>query len=189
MQLAAVDSRGFECLTRRHAGRSAMEEQWFDRVAKCLGQRGGSRRWALQMVGAALTGAGLPAVLPETGAAGARKRCRRKGGRYLSMGTCHCAPTCGDRDPLPDDFHCRSDACYCFQTLEKTGFCAWIAGSITQAGCNSTSECKEPGTRCVMTGFPSDCRACPAVTCDTGEACVDGFCRDTHCMFPCPEGG
>jgi hypothetical protein len=161
-----------------------MEEQWFDRIAKRLGQRGGSRRWALQLAGAVLAGAGLAALLPETGAAGAKKRCRRKGGLYMSHGTCQCAPTCVGNDPTK--FHCRSDACNCYQTLEGDGFCASIAGSYTEPGCNSTSECKDAGKRCVPVLFPSNCPPCP---CGAGQACIDGVCRSTYCVPPCPEGG
>jgi hypothetical protein len=163
-----------------------MEEQWFDRVAKLVGQWGGSRRQALKVVGVVLAGAGLPAVFPKTGAAGAKKRCRRKDGHYLSKGTCHCAPTCRGNDP--DRFHCRSDNCYCYETVERTGFCMLIAGSITEPGCNTSAECEDQTRRCVMTGFPTPtiCTACP---CGTGQACVDGVCRHTHCVAPCPEGG
>jgi hypothetical protein len=185
MHLAAVDKRSFECLARRDAGRSAMEEQWFDTVVKHLGQWGGSRRRALQAA-AVLAGAGLPALLPETGTAGARKRCRRNGGHYLSKGTCNCAPTCSGNDP--DRFHCRSDNCTCFETVERTGFCMLIAGSITEAGCHTSAECEDQTRRCVMTGFPTPtiCTACP---CSATQACIDGVCRNTHCVAPCPEGG
>jgi hypothetical protein len=165
-----------------------MEEQRFDTFAKDIGSSVGTRRRALQVVGAALASAGLPAVFPESAAAGARKRCRRKGGRYVSKGTCHCAPTCSDKDPLPDDFHCRSDNCYCYETVEKTGFCMLISGSITEPGCNTSAECEDQTRRCVMTGFPTPtiCTACP---CDTTQACIDEVCRHTHCVAPCPDGG
>lgn len=187
MQLTIVVNPGFECLTPSITGRPAMDEQRFDRVAKQLGQWGGSRRRALQVAGAVLANAGLqPTAFLAAAVSRAKRRCRRKGGHYLAQGTCHCVPTCSGNEP--DEFLCRSDACYCYPTVEMTGFCTSITGSFTEAGCQTSAECENQTRRCVMVGFPSPaiCTACP---CDTTQACIDGFCRSTHCADPCPEGG
>jgi hypothetical protein len=169
-----------------------MGDHLVDDLAKALTDGTGSRKQILKVVGAVIVAAVVPSLDPPLAAAGTRaqKRCRRKRGLYLSKGTCHCAPKCVGNNP--DKFHCRSDACYCYETVDpppdKVGFCASIAGNYSEPGCQTSAECEDQTRRCVMTGFPtpSICTACP---CGTGQACIDGVCRHTHCVPPCPEGG
>jgi len=169
-----------------------MGDHVVDYFAKALADATGSRKQMLKVVGGVILAAVVPSLDPPLGAAGTRaqKRCRRKHGLYLSKGTCHCAPKCVGNDP--DKFHCRSDACFCYETVDpppdKVGFCASITGNYSQPGCRSTSECKEPGTRCVPVLFPTNCPACPPATCASGQACINGVCKYTYCVPPCAEG-
>jgi hypothetical protein len=161
-----------------------MQESWFDRVAKQLGERSGSRRRALQVVGATLAGAGLlPAVFPEAAAGGARKRCRRKGGFYLAKGNCHCTKTCGTSI---SDFHCHQNSeCYCSETIGGTGFCG-LLGTFT--ACTSDEQCPA-GERCIVrldcTASGGACES-PVDCGGPNDVCVRGQCMHTLCAAPCP---
>jgi hypothetical protein len=57
-----------------------MEEYRFDTLAKTVGDGAGSRRRALQVLGAALASAGLLSrVSGEAAAGGTKKRCKKQG--------------------------------------------------------------------------------------------------------------
>jgi hypothetical protein len=187
MVLTAVERKGFEDRTRRKARRPEMQEPWFHRVAKQLGERSGSRRRALQVLVAALAGAGLvPAVFPEAAAGGARQRCRRRGGHPVP-GPCRCALTCDSTDLVK--YGCSSlPDCACRETAEGSGFCGWEAGS--KMGCSSSAECDAAaGEQCVINrrcnGSGGRCttpKDCPTAA----HGCVNGTCQIAHCFTPCP---
>lgn len=160
-----------------------MGDHVVDDLAKALTDKPISRKRALGVVGSGLV-AGLIPMLARPAEANAKKRCRRKGGVLLSHGTCRCAAKCGITDPYK--FYCGGgDSCVCRETVEKTGFCSSITGNYSDAGCHSSAECNE-GKRCVMVDFPSTCPAGPACPCDATQACIDGVCRHTNCVPPCP---
>jgi hypothetical protein len=164
-----------------------MQEQRFDTLVKTIGDQSGSRRRALQVVGAALTSAGLLSRFSAEATAGsAKKRCKQAKGVYLSAGECHCAQTCaaGGRS-------CNGDAtCQCQQAANGTGFCAAQQSSYTGADCVCNGcpagktcvalpGCLEAGQAC---NTVADCRAILG----SGYGCINGHCQETTCVDPCP---
>ena len=98
-----------------------MDGQFFDDLAKGLSDGHVSRRRALKLVGAALLATTVPSLFPKPAYASARKRCRRKGGSYLSKGNCHCAWKCGAD---AQQFTCGGNPnCTCFKDASGRGVC------------------------------------------------------------------
>jgi hypothetical protein len=161
-----------------------MGDHVVDDLAKALTDRNISRKRALGLARSGLLAVLIPTLTPRPAEADAKRRCRRKGGVLLSHGTCRCAAKCGITDP--HKFYCGGgNSCTCRESVEKTGFCSSITGSYSDAGCHSSAECNE-GKRCIMVDFPSTCPAGPACPCDATQACIDGICRHTYCVPPCP---
>ena len=167
-----------------------MGEQFFDDLAKGLDDGTISRRRALRLAGGALLAAVVPPLFPREAEARnrAKRRCRRKGGIYLSRGTCHCAITCA---LASDQFTCQSNpACTCIMTVTGRGFCAQGTGG-RPSGCSSTADC-EPSLDevCVVNpGCPTSGGSCTtSAECraiNSNYACVNGTCQLTACASPC----
>lgn len=168
-----------------------MREQLFDDLAKGLDDGTISRRRALQLAGGALLAAVVPALFPREAEAinRAKRRCRRRGGVYLSRGNCRCAITC----PFAGDkFTCHSNPnCVCFKSLTGSGFCADNLNALP-SGCSSNAECTEvERPECVVnpgcTGSGGSCTSdaqCQAT--NQFFACINGTCQFTACAPPCP---
>jgi hypothetical protein len=163
------------------------EEHFFDDLAKGLDDGSISRGRALKLVGALLLGSALMPFFPRQAQAITRKKCRKRGGVYLTTGECHCASPC--TGPY---FHCGSSTsnCSCYGTVEGTGFCGGVIGS--DYGCTSSSQCSQIGWKCVIRYGCSDA----GQSCTTHQdchnikpylACVNGICQSTNCGNPCPK--
>jgi hypothetical protein len=182
-------SRGRLCPDVAKHGKATMGEQLFDDLARGLDDGTISRRRALKLAGGALLATVVPPLFPREAEARnrAKRRCRRRGGIYLSRGTCHCAITC---DFASDQFTCQSDpGCTCFMTVTGRGFCA--KGTGRTAVCSSSADC-EPSLNevCVVNPGCADSGG----TCTTSAqcqssnpnyACVNGTCQLTACASPC----
>ena len=165
-----------------HHGEVVMHERGFDTLAKLVSERSGSRRKALQVVGAALAGGSLGSLFSREADASAKKRCKKKGGTYLRKGGCHCAFKCGDSS----SFSCNGRAdCTCLRTVGGRGYCA--QGNVFAfAGCSASSECAT-GQECIIPDCPGSGTSCSSPTdCTTaGTACINGTCQFTSCVDPC----
>ena len=165
-----------------------MGEQFFDDLARELDAGTISRRRALKLAGGALLGVVVPTLFPREAEAlnKAKRRCRRKGGTYLSSGNCHCAITCSFSS---DQFPCHSNPrCTCTQTVTGSGFCS---GGDRATGCSSDAECTASlGEVCVVNpGCPGSGVSCTdSAQCrliNSNYACVNGTCQLTGCATPC----
>jgi hypothetical protein len=114
-----------------------------DDLARTLAHGTVSRKRALTVLGGAIAAAVAPSLTPRQAKAGgkASKRCRRKGGVYLTEGTCRCASGyC--------DLTCHGNpVCHCYETVEGQGFCA---GAGNTGDCTTTADC-QPGEACAKT--------------------------------------
>jgi hypothetical protein len=166
-----------------------MGEQFFDDLARGLDEGTLSRRRPLKLAGGALVAVVLPSLFPREAEAvnRAKRRCRRKGGVYLTKGNCRCAITC----PFTSDkFTCHSNPnCVCMQTLTGSGFCADNSSNLA-TGCSSNAGCPV-GKECLFnpgcTGSGGSCTTeaqCKAI--NQFYACVNGTCQFTGCASPCP---
>jgi hypothetical protein len=165
-----------------------MEEQRFDALAKTVGDGAGSRRRALQAMGAALASAGLLSrVSGEADAGSAKTRCKQKHGVYLAQGECHCAWT---NPAYEDAFPCNGNAtCRCMKAATGRGFCAQPDGINSDGcvcnGCPAGKMCVvDPGVfgygqPCTTT---MECRNMGLTLAD----CINGRCESTTCQDPCP---
>ena len=163
-----------------------MDEQFFDDLAKGLNDGSVSRAWALKLVGAALLAAMLPPLFPRPAVASARKKCKKKGGIFLSTGTCHCGYTCNATDITL--FVCHSNPnCDCFETVSGKGFCATTTSGGQAFGCSTNAECPT-GTTCVVepscAGSGGSCTS--STDCPGNYGCVKGTCQFSFCIGPCP---
>jgi hypothetical protein len=144
-----------------------MDGHRFDGLTRALSS-GLSRRQTLAVLGAALSGSGLLAALPEEAAALTRKqrrRCKRQGGAVCSAGTksSQCCSPSGE---------CIHGACACDpfdntcpQDASEPGF---------QCGCGAVvgggAACVDHNDPCILEQ-PCDSHA----DCDPGSVCLVGF--------------
>jgi hypothetical protein len=167
-----------------------MGEQFFDDLARGLDEGTISRGRALKLAGGALLGAVVPSLFPREAEAisRARRRCRRKGGVYLSHGDCHCTLHCNS--DTSKNFSCNDNqSCPCLEAVEGRGFCS-AGGQGTNFGCTSSGQCSEPGRVCVVVrscpGSGASCTSdaqCKAIA--SSLACINGTCQQTSCFLPC----
>ena len=178
-----------DVLTCRVGKGATMDERRFDALTKTIGNESGSRRRAVQVIGAALASAGLLAhVSGEATAGKAQKRCKNKGGTWLPAGECHCSVNSSHAFDLPS---CNGDAsCRCAQTASGRGFCARLPAAFIGAdcicnGCPANQACialpgnPQSGRECITT------KECVTIV-GTGYGCVNGRCEFTACVEPCP---
>jgi hypothetical protein len=115
----------------------------------------------------------------------AKRRCRRKQGRFVRRGECRCASTC----PTDlADFSCQGNKdCACVLAAGGRGFCAGCF--VLRNGCSQA-----PGERCptgytcvVNPGCVAIGVACKtSVDCPTASyGCIRGKCEQTRCSPPC----
>ncbi len=166
-----------------------MGEQFFDELAKGLDDGTLSRRRALKLAGGALLAAVVPTAFSREAEAAnrAKRRCRRRGGVYVSRGDCRCAITC---PPNYDEFTCHSNPdCSCIKTVTGRGFCAHITAQHL-AGCSTSANCPAGEECVVIPGCPGSGGTCTtSADCSAaglGFACVNGTCQFTGCHSPCP---
>ena len=157
----------------------------FDTLIRGLHGRSGTRRRALALAGAALAAAVAPS--PEGAGAITKRRCRKRGGVFLTHGECHCGENCLSTA----QFTCHGNSnCTCRETAERRGFCSGETGN-TGDGCSSSAACPS-GLKCVVIrgcgGFGGE--SCTVATvgtdCPGGAGCIGGQCWPTVCMDPCP---
>jgi hypothetical protein len=179
-----------------------MDEQFFDNLAKGLDDGTISRRRALKLVGAAAFGAALMPLFPRQADArvSAKKRCKRKGGLWLSAtdpaSPCRCATTCANGGTL---IPCNSaKTCICMQTVETggRGFCVGnTANPIPpESGCSVKDDCPAGATCVFISGCGTTGDGIGGTECANGAdcetlsreyGCVNGTCQKTFCAFPC----
>jgi hypothetical protein len=173
-----------------------MDEQFFDNLAKGLDDGTISRRRALKLVGAAAFGAALVPLFPRQADArtSARKRCKRKGGLWLSAtdpaSPCRCASTCEGGGGL---VLCPgSESCLCFRNVETgRGFCVGGSAPSTapSSSCSGKADCPENTTCVYWTGCGGSGKSCingaDCATLSKTFGCVNGTCQQTFCAFPC----
>jgi hypothetical protein len=160
-----------------------VDQTRFDSLVRTL-SAGVSRKQALKIIGGVVVLA-APLLLPGSAEAAsrARRRCRQKGGAYLSQGECRCAVKCGSTDR----FSCRGEAsCFCGESVEGPGACL-ATEPVSSLACTASSQCPTdaicvlrrdcPGTGGVCSGS-GDCLAT--------DACLNGRCQRTACFDPCP---
>jgi hypothetical protein len=161
-------------------GRSKfMEDGHFDALARSLARTHSRRSLPRILGGGALAGAMLPALLPLSVEADAKKRCRRKAGAFLSRGDCRCAYKC----PSAAIFPCHgNESCSCGETVEGKGFCTFSL--VPNTICVSSAECPT-GTKCVFTNCTG--ASCTTSTdCPAQFLCKRGICQQGVCYTPCP---
>jgi hypothetical protein len=160
-----------------------MEQSGFDDLAKALSNGSGSRRRALQMVGAALVGAPLIAAFPVSAAGSGKKRCKKKHGIYLTSGECNCAVAWHKGTQAPEKFRCENTAgCACAETVSGDGSCASYFVRVNHEGCESDEEC-DTGTTCTVLSGAScnDTKPCT----HPQFKCTNGTCQFSACRPPC----
>jgi hypothetical protein len=176
------------CMVLVHWRKMLMDGHRFDGFTRalCLGL---SRRETLTMLGAALSGSGLLAALPEKAAALNRKQrrqCKSSGGKICSKGTKRAC--CARKNGTDGPGTCVNGACSCdaTQTFAITNGCP--ASVDGQCGCfpyvgasGSEGACADPG------GCNLDRPCSVNADCDPGTFC-DVNCPSigqAHCTFPC----
>jgi hypothetical protein len=165
-----------------------MDQSGFDDLAKALSTGTGSRRRVLQVIGAAVIGAPLLTLFPDSAAGSAKKRCKKKHGKYLTSGECQCAVTWPKGQEDIHKFRCSdTDGCGCYQTADGSGFCAKWNVVDSHQGCESDAEC-DPGAACtVVPGYSSGAPCDDTTTCDDPQfGCINGACQYTSCRPACP---
>ena len=154
-------------------------EHWTSRLSDAVV----TRKRALTAAGAVVLSIVAPGRFASRAEAGnnAKRKCRHKGGQFLTHGTCHCVskqPCAGDQDM----FLCAHGACQCYRTAEGEGFCG--QGMNLGSGCSASTECNG-GDQCVVS------RDCPGDACSTksdcqpNQGCVNGACQISFCIAPC----
>jgi hypothetical protein len=136
-----------------------MDGHRFDGLTRALSS-GLSRRQALTVLGATLSGSGLLAALSEEANALSRKakrRCRRAGGAVCSAGTKRacCSPSgeclngaCICNNDCPND---RSGQCHCAAAVGGvTACCDNNACCDIDTPCTSNADCTRPGSFCAI---------------------------------------
>ena len=160
-----------------------MDQSGFDGLAKALRTGAGSRRRVLQVAGAALVGAPLLALFPDSAVGIGKKRCKQKHGKYLTSGACQCAVRRYKGDQAYWKFPCSDTAgCSCFAAIDGGGVCARYNVSANNQGCESDAVC-DSGSRCTVlsAGSCSDQSPCS----DSQFDCVNGTCQFTTCRPVC----
>jgi hypothetical protein len=162
---------------------SEMHGQFFDDLAKGLGDGTVSRGRAIKLVGAAFLATMVPSLVPREALAITKKKCHKKGGAYLAKGDCHCAATCNT--PATVELHCHSNtSCFCAETVNSTGFCGLLG---TFSGCSTSTDCPTGQTCVVERGCTSSGGICTSsAQCPMNYGCVKGRCQATLCAAPCP---
>ena len=163
-----------------------MGEQFFDDLAKGLDEGTISRGRALKLAGGALLAVVVPTLFPREAEAlnKAKRRCRRRGGTYLSKGECHCATHCSHT------ISCNgTSSCSCVEKADGSGgFCANSTQGFTGTDC-VTNPCQSGQTCIVIRGcsFPGVGGFCDSVSgCpNTSLGCIKGTCQFTACASPC----
>jgi hypothetical protein len=164
-----------------------MDQTGFDSLAKALSDGAGSRRRVLQVAGAALVGAPLLALFPDSASGSGKKRCKKKHGVYLRSGECNCAVTWRKGTQAPWKFRCENtDGCGCYQTVDGSGFCAKWEVVDSHHGCESDAVC-DPGEVCtVLRGYSSGASCDDTTPCDNPRfGCINGTCQYTSCRPAC----
>ena len=160
-----------------------MEQSGFDDLARALSNGSGSRRRALQMVGAALVGAPLFTAFPVSAAGSGKKRCKKKHGVYLTSGECTCAVTWRKGRQAFGKYRCSANEnCTCYETADGSGFCARWNVVDSHQGCQSNTEC-DTGEACTVLSGAS-CNDTKPCTHPQFE-CVNGTCQYSSCRPPC----
>ena len=164
-----------------------MDQSGFEDLAKALSNSSGSRRRVLQVAGTALVGAPLLALFPRSAAAGAKQRCRKKHGVYLRSGECNCAVTWRKGQQAPWKFGCSGTAgCACYQTVDRSGFCANWNVADSHQGCESDGECDAGAACTVLPGYSTGASCDDKTTCGNPQfGCINGTCQYTSCRPPC----
>jgi hypothetical protein len=160
-----------------------MDQTGFDDLARVLSTGVGSRRRALQLAAAAVVGAPLLTLFPDSAAGSGKKRCKKKHGVYLTSGEC----TCGVHRHKGQDpywkFRCADSAgCACFESVDGSGICARYNVVANHQGCESDAVC-DPGSRCTILsgGSCKENSTCP----DSQFNCVNGTCQYSICRPAC----
>jgi hypothetical protein len=160
-----------------------MSEPFIDALARAVTRDRVSRKRALQIIGGVIAVA-VPSLVPQSVAAGSRakKRCRNKGGRYLTSGQCRCAYRCGADESR---FVCGGNPnCRCLEAVDGTGYCGF--GIPTQQECVSDADCGVGPTCVVFRGCIGSGTSCTVSADCTGiTACINGTCQNTGCATPC----
>ena len=164
------------------------EEHFFDDLARGLDEGTISRRRALKLAGGALLGAVVPSLFPrEAEALSPRKRCRRKGGRFLPSADPTSPCRCTNKKCANRALHCHNNSdCVCFETIDGTGFCG--QSTTVRNYCSSTQPCPA-GSTCVLSLlFCCGNSACTTSAQCNGacSTCVNGTCQKPICVAPCP---
>ena len=160
-----------------------MDQTRFDSLVRTL-SASVSRKRALKIISGVVALA-APSLLPGSAEAGRRamRRCRRKGGVYLSRGECRCAVKCGSTDR----FTCRGEAsCFCGETIEGPGACL-ATEPLRPGACTASSECPTDAKCVLHRGCSESGGTCTDPTdCPADNACINGLCKRTFCYRPCP---
>ena len=168
-----------------------MGEHFFDDLARGLDQGTISRRRALKLAGGALLASVVPSLFPREAEARHRRcrapcKCRRRGGRYLSTGECHCVSVCGPGG-LQD---CNGNiSCLCVEKTDGSGgFCGdkvwgFRASDCARLGCSGSQTCVV-FRGCTDAGVGQPCQP-PLSGCPSGLGCLNGTCQNIGCMAPC----
>jgi hypothetical protein len=156
-------------------------------IWKALSDGAGSRRRVLQMASATLVSTPLLALLPRSAAGGAKKRCKKKHGKYLPGGECRCTVTWRKGQQAPHKFRCENtDGCGCYQTVDGSGFCAMWDMIDSHHGCESDAECDPDDACTVLPGYSSGASCEDKTTCGNAQfGCINGTCQYTSCRPPC----
>jgi hypothetical protein len=121
-----------------------MDPERFDMMTRLLAPA--SRRQSLMVLTGIATMALVP-VAPTSVLAlsdRARRRCRKKDGKPLEKGTCHCGWHCTAEHAL---FSCHDNpGCTCYKDASGRGFCGEGGGN---GFCTHNSDC-DPGRRCAL---------------------------------------
>jgi hypothetical protein len=163
-----------------------MDQSGFDDLAKALSNSAGSRRRVLQLAAATLVGAPLLTLFPSSAAGGAKKRCKKKHGNYLTSGECQCGVTWRKGQHAYWKFPCTTNEdCACYETADGSGFCARPNVPDNHQGCESDAECN-PGDACtVLPGYSNGASCTPGSCSNSDEGCVNGTCQYTSCRPAC----
>jgi hypothetical protein len=167
-----------------------MDGHRFDGLTRAL-TSGLSRRQTLTVLGAALSGSGLRAALPEVADALTRKqrrRCKRSGGTVCSAGT-KASQCCASKNGSDGPGTCVHGACSCdpTSTYADTNGCPFDANGSPgeRCGChahNGGGVCADRNGACSETQCDSD-GDCPA-----GSVCFPGCAQSGEtgrCSTPC----
>ena len=169
-----------------------MDQERFDTLTRVLGA-GISRRQTLTVLGAALAGSGLRAVLPAQVAALSKKqrrRCKQKGGSVCSAGTKR-SQCCATKNGPDDPGTCVHGACSCdpTSTFSVDNGCPVDANAEPGERCGCHSNPGGPGGVCADRNSACSETVCTTdADCDLGSVCFPGCAQgseDGRCSTPC----